>query len=217
VSAEPIDRRRDPSVDAALRSLVPAGVRVGSRLIDTADVASLHDVERQAVARAVAKRRNEFATGRALLRELLGWDGPIGVAASRAPLLPAGWRGSLAHDHRLAVAAVTADGAIGAVGIDVEPATPLPAEMADIILRADERELDAHLAFTLKEAAYKAWSSLGGGMLDHHDVRLQLAGGRFTATVLRSRTVLEGRFTPAGDRWVAVVLSPVAGAPAGTA
>ena len=55
------------------------------------------------------------------------------------------------------------DPAIVALGIDIEPATPLSAGVARLILRPEERHLDPHLAFVLKEAAYKAWSELGGG------------------------------------------------------
>ena len=55
---------------------------------------------------------------------------------------------------------------IAALGIDVEPTGPLSAEMAAVILRPDEAGLDAHLAFTLKEAVYKAWSAVGGELID---------------------------------------------------
>ena len=112
----------------------------------------------------MAKRRHEFATGRALLRQLIGSDVAIPVGPDRAPVLPAGVRASLAHDHGLAVAAVTTDPRVRALGIDIEPVDPLPPDIATVVLRPDEVGLDAHHAFTMKEAAYKAWSRLGGAL-----------------------------------------------------
>ena len=51
-------------------------VTSGARLIDPGDWASLHAVERSAVSAAVPARRAEFASGRALLRSLIGHDDP---------------------------------------------------------------------------------------------------------------------------------------------
>src|SRR5436853_2141029 len=116
------------ALDGALSLLAPPTVRTGVRRIDPADVDRLAPIERVAVGRAVDKRRREFATGRVLLRELLGSADGIAVAAGRAPVWPPGWCGSLAHDHEYAVAAVSDAPAVGALGIDVEPATPLAAD-----------------------------------------------------------------------------------------
>jgi 4'-phosphopantetheinyl transferase EntD len=97
---------------------------------------------------------------------------------------------------------------VAALGIDIEPTTPLSADLAAAILRPEEQALDAHLAFVLKEAAYKAWSALGGSLLDHHDVLVRLDGPRFRACVLEGRTVFDGRFHVTGDRAVALVVVP---------
>jgi 4'-phosphopantetheinyl transferase EntD len=193
------------AVDAALRSLAPAGVRTGVRLIDERDIPRLYPVEAAAVARAVDRRRREFATGRALLRQLLGGDVPIPARPDRSPELPTGVAVSLAHDADLAVAAVAVDRRVAALGIDVEPATPLSVEMAATILRPDEAGLDAHLAFTLKEAVYKAWSTVGGELIDFDAVRLTLDGDRFSGEVVAVGRRFEGRFTAAGGRWLALV------------
>jgi len=130
---------------------------------------------------------------------------PILVGPTRAPMMPTGTRGSLAHDRAIAVAAISVDPAVVALGIDVEPAVPLDADMARIILRHDEIGLDAHVAFTLKEAAYKAWSNEGGPILDHHEVRLTVEPGRFQATVLADRAVYEGSWAIVAGRIVALV------------
>jgi enterobactin synthetase component D len=195
-------------IDEALRALAPPTVRIGSRCIDPADLARLEPVERAAVERAVAKRRNEFATGRVLLRELIGCRGGIAVAESRAPRWPPGFCGSLAHDHGCAVAAVTDDRSIRALGIDVEPTAPLAPDLARLILRADESGIDAHLAFSLKEAAYKAWSATGGRLLDHHEVRLTIGAGHFDAVVVDDGVTFAGRFAIVGERTVALVVVP---------
>ncbi len=199
--------RVDPvELAVALAALAPPGIVTGARLITPDDLGVLHGEERAAVAHAVPGRRHEFASGRVLLRSLLGTSEAIPVGPTRAPLLPPGVVGSLAHDKMVAVAAVSRDPAVMALGIDVEPTDPLPAEMARVILRDDEEALDAHLAFTLKEAAYKAWSAVGGRMLDHHEVRLSLDGASFTATVLPAERQLRGRFATVAGRHIALVV-----------
>ncbi|MEO8693816.1 MAG: 4'-phosphopantetheinyl transferase superfamily protein [Acidimicrobiales bacterium] len=153
-------------------------------------------------------RRNEFATGRALLRSLIGRHVPISVAPNRAPVLPTDVRGSLAHDREFAVAAIARGPLISSIGIDIEPRTALAPGMWSLILRPDERDLDAHLAFTLKEATYKAWSALGGRMLDFGEVRLDVNGSGFDADVVNESARFHGRFAAAGGRWVALVVTP---------
>lgn len=189
----------------ALAALAPPGVRTGVRAIGDADLASLHDSEHRAIGRAVEVRRREFATGRALLRALIGADCAIPVRPDRAPQLPSGTVGSLAHDRGIAVAAVADGRAFRAIGIDVEPTEPLSDELAQAILRPDEPAIDAHLAFVLKEAAYKAWSSLGGPMLDHHDLRLRVDGDSFDAEFVGRGRVISGRFGEAFGRYLALV------------
>ena len=128
------------------------------------------------------------------------------VGPTRAPALPPGVVGSLAHDRLVAVAAICHDVEVTALGIDVEPTEPLSMDVARLIVRDDEAAIDAHLAFTLKEAAYKAWSNSGGRMLGHHDVRLEIDADRFWATVLPDRRRIEGTFTTACGRHLALVV-----------
>jgi 4'-phosphopantetheinyl transferase EntD len=195
-----------PDIDGALRALAPRAVLTGSRRITGSDMAGLHAEERELIKHAVPKRQHEFATGRALLRQLLGASTPVMADDRRAPRWPAGFRGSLAHDDRCAVAAITQDLLIRAVGIDVEPTVRLADDMAALILRPEEQPLDAHLVFCLKEAAYKAWSAMGGRFLDHQEVLVSVRGSRFDALVVDDDVVLEGRFTVVGDRTVALVV-----------
>src|SRR5262249_5940088 len=78
----------------ALRCLARPGVTMGARTIEDR---SMYDVERAHVRRATGRRVREFASGRALLRELIARDVPIPVGPDRAPVLPADVCGSLAH------------------------------------------------------------------------------------------------------------------------
>jgi 4'-phosphopantetheinyl transferase EntD len=190
----------------ALHALAPVGVRVGHRRITTGDIADLRGVEVAYVRRAVVARQREFASGRALLREMIGYDGAIPAADDRSPLLPWGWRGSLAHDREFAIAAVSSERSVAALGIDIEPATVLGPEVAALVLRPDEAGLDAHLAFTMKEATYKAWSSLGGRLLDHEDIRLSATAATFRANVVPDRAFFAGTWVRAADRWIALVV-----------
>ncbi|MET0460627.1 MAG: 4'-phosphopantetheinyl transferase superfamily protein [Ilumatobacteraceae bacterium] len=194
-------------VEAALRSLAPAGVRTGARLIDPRDTTGLFPVEAAAVERAVDRRRHEFASGRALLRRLLDADVPIPVRPDRSPELPDGVTASLAHDADLAVAALSRDRRIAALGIDVEPSGPaLADDVTAIILRPDEAGLDPRLGFTLKEAVYKAWSTGGGELIDFHAVRLTVDGDRFRGEVVATGGVFDGRYAAAAGRWLALVV-----------
>lgn len=193
-------------IAAALASVAPPDVVTGVRAISAHDLAELDATELAVVAGAVERRRHEFATGRALLRQLMASRLPIAVSRSRAPVLPPGWVGSLAHDRAIAVAAVSLSPSVAALGIDVEPDEPLGVDIARLVLRPDERSLDAHLAFTLKEAAYKAWSTTGGEILDHHDVRLELDGRRFCAVMLAARRRIEGIFTTVSGRHLALAV-----------
>lgn len=213
-------------LDQALAAIAPSAVIVGSRRIDAADLRTMSADELDTIAAATLRRRSEFATGRALLRGLIGHDASIPVAATRMPVLPPGVRGSLAHDSLFAVAAITHDPLIIGLGIDIEPTEPLTSDVADVIVRDDERGIDAHLAFTLKEATYKAWSSLGGQILEHHDVRLTVTGTSFRAEILAVGALAVGAlaaeieaaeieaagrhfcgsFARVADRWVALVV-----------
>lgn len=193
----------------ALRALCPPAVHVGARLLDDARLADLLPVERKAIKGAGPARRREFATGRALLRDLMPGIGAVGVLPSRAPDLPHGVRASLAHDAEVAVAvvALAADG-IGALGVDVERYPILSAAEVDVVRRSDEAHLDAGLVFVLKEAVYKAWASGGGDLLEFTEVRLNVGDTTFCADVRDGTRRLAGRHTSVNGRWVAVVVDP---------
>ena len=194
-------------IGEALHDIAPSGVRTGVRTIDGADQATLWPSEQAAVAAAVRSRRIEFATGRALLRELLGTDTEIPVRPDRRPEFPSGIVGTLAHDQDIAVAATAGATSYRALGIDIEPTTELEADLVSLICRPEERHVDAHLVFVLKEAVYKAWSALGGRMLEHREVsvRVDHRSGDFTATILPNAVEFTGRYVTVENRHLALV------------
>lgn len=188
-------------------SVADGAVSVGAAAIDPADEARLLPQEAAIVASAVAKRRREFASGRALLRRLLDTDEAVTVLVSRAPQLPSGVVASLAHDDEIVVAAVSRAPAVRALGIDIEPVGAVDGEVADAVRRPEERDLDPTWVFVAKEAMYKAWSSQGGRFLRHEDVSVTDTGsGSFVATVLADERSFTGSSTVVGGRVVALVV-----------
>lgn len=218
-SSSTSDPRDDPphvifvELTDALASIAPRGVDVGVRRISITDVELLTLAEGSLTAEMAEERRAEFATGRVLLRDLLSTAGPILRSDSRAPILPVGAVGSLAHDRHHAVAAVTWQLGTRAIGVDLEPVGPGPltSDEAAIIVRDDDVVPDPLAAFVMKEAAYKAWSTLGGPVLGHHDVRVEHQGQTFTAAVLVEqrptiRTTFSGALARTPHHWLALVV-----------
>jgi len=173
--------------------------------VDTAshDVrASLHPPERALLTgREVEKRRKEFALGRACASAALALLGapsvsPVLRAENGSPLWPAGYVGSITHCDGLAAAAVAEATELQSIGIDVEPAVPLPGDLLFSISSAFERRglaglrgthpSPGRLLFSAKEAVYKAWYPITGRWLGFEDAEILFdtdAGG-FSARIL---------------------------------
>jgi 4'-phosphopantetheinyl transferase EntD len=196
---------RSVCVESTLRRVVPAAVRICVRPIDRADLGRLSSRERDVVARSVPSRQASFATGRRVLKKLLDHDGEILPSESGAPLLPAGWRASLAHDDEFAVGIATRSRSIRALGVDIEHDRDLEEPVIPLILREDDVVPGVISAFVAKEATYKAWSTLGGAMLEHHDVRVEVHDDHFTARV-GTRFRLDGRLLSVLDRRLAIAI-----------
>lgn len=194
-------------MDAVLAKLVGDRGRFAWQPIDDGLITKLTTAESLAVARSVPKRRAEFATGRALLRRLLDSDAEILRTATGAPDLPGDMVGSLTHDDGIALAVVAPSQSMRAVGVDVEIAHELPDGVVDIVVRHDDITPDPISAFVAKEAAYKAWSVLGGEMLEHHDVQIVIDGDSYRAE-LRGELSVDGRLGRAAGRVVACVFIP---------
>jgi 4'-phosphopantetheinyl transferase EntD len=199
-----------------MESLVPpsvATVETGADLLE----AELFPEEREAVGRAVEKRRREFVTGRACARralERLGVGaGPIASGERGEPVWPAGVVGSITHCRGFRACAVARAADVASVGIDAELHEPLPRGVLGQVASERERaELSANgsdvhvdkLLFSAKEAVYKAWYPLARRWLGFEDVHLSIdpASATFTARLLVPGPVVHGApLTGFGGRW----------------
>ncbi len=93
----------------------------------------------------------------------------------------------------VAIVVATRDPRIAALGIDLEPAGAVTSDIADIVRRPDEDDVALDAAFVAKEAVYKAWSALGGDVLEHADIRVTIAGTACMAQIVPSGELLHGR------------------------
>lgn len=137
------------------------------------------------IARAVAKRRNEFVTVRHCARLAMDQLGvpvaPILKGDKGEPRWPEGVVGSLTHCLGYRAAVVGRSHAVRSVGVDAEPHDVLPDRVLEAISLAGERrhieQLPAHLhwdriLFCAKEATYKAWYPLTGRWLGFEDAHI---------------------------------------------
>ncbi|MBD0670248.1 4'-phosphopantetheinyl transferase [Streptomyces sp. CBMA156] len=181
--------------------------------------ARLEPEEEEAVARAVDKRRREYTTVRHCARIALGRLGvayrPLVPGLRGAPSWPDGVIGSLTHCDGFRAAAVARAGTLASVGIDAEPALPLPEGVQEAIALPVEQQRLAKLAaehpdvpwdrilFSAKESVYKAWFPLTRLFLDFSEAELDLSpDGTFTARLLVPGPVVGGRQLDGFDgRW----------------
>ncbi len=157
------------------------GVRIGARRIEPGDEAAFSGARPQARIEVHRASGSARIAARGLLAAL-GSEPTAQLVRSEsgAPLWPRGFIGSLAHDQAFAVAAVARRGRLIGLGVDVEPAEPLPEDVVDLVLTERERRLTQgdgvarRLVFVAKEAVYKAVHPLDGTPLDFPDVEIGL-------------------------------------------
>ncbi|EXG82149.1 4'-phosphopantetheinyl transferase family protein [Cryptosporangium arvum] len=194
-----------------LERLTPSTVAAEETFTDRADV-RLYPAEEAAIARAVPKRRREFATVRSCARTALTRIGvapaPIVPGHRGAPAWPAGVVGSMTHCAGYRACAVALAHDVITIGVDAEPAQRLPDGVLDVISLPAERAALAALAqqapgiawdrmlFSAKEAVYKAWFPLMRAPLDFSEATVDFdpVGRTFTA-----RLLVPGPATPAGQ------------------
>ena len=104
------------------------------------------------------------------------------------------------------MAAVTRRADVMALGIDVEPDAALTSAEQAIIVSDADRVDDPLLTFVQKEAVYKAWSSLGGRFLEHHEVVIRSGAGEFSGTVTHAHREFTGRHAVIDGRRLAIVV-----------
>ncbi|QSB16795.1 4'-phosphopantetheinyl transferase superfamily protein [Natronosporangium hydrolyticum] len=210
-----------PSGGSLLAQILPPQAH-GVEAYHDAPAGSLYPEEAALLARSGAgdKRRREFTTvracARAALHELGVPPAPVLPGPGRAPNWPAGVTGSMTHCDGYRAAAVAATADLRSLGIDAEPAGPLPAGVLGLIGSRAERAQVAHLArerpevpwdrllFCAKEAAYKAWYPVTGQWVALADIAVEVGpeDGRLRARPPGGGALRElpGRWAVAGQR-----------------
>lgn len=191
------------SVPLWLDALFPSGAPVfGEVLRLAAEPHPIHPDEAQQVAGAVARRRVEFAAGRACARRALTrlgiGDFVLKNGADRAPRWPAGVVGAISHAGAVpgglcgVVVSRSRDfltlgfdaEVANAVGPDLWPRVTTTGERAWLQAQpAADRPALATVLFSAKECFYKARFPLSGEFLEFADVEVALdpAGSSFEA------------------------------------
>ena len=209
-------------MSALLRSVLPdvSGLFSAELYHDPPGLSPLPE-EEPLIARAVAKRRNEFVTVRHCARVAMGRLGvpeaPILKGEKGEPRWPDGLVGSLTHCDGYRGAVVGWNTVVRSVGIDAEPHGVLPDGVLDAIsLPAERREIGSlpaglhwdRILFCAKEATYKAWFPLTERWLGFEDAEITFdvdsAGttGRFTSRILIDPAARSGPpLTELAGRW----------------
>lgn len=119
---------------------------------------------------AVAKRRADYLSGRyaaSLLLKQSGCHEVVLTGTDRAPVWPVGWRGSISHTGKWAIAVLTSDQSNLYLGVDIEELRPeVMLEIAPAFTIEEERALLAGsglpfetalaIVFSAKESLFKA-------------------------------------------------------------
>lgn len=208
-------------------SLFPPEARCVFHLTDDAGDLTyyehLHPDERNVVKAAVDVRKGEFGDARWCAHQALR---ELGVAASGAilrgergmPLWPEGYTGSLTHTDGLRAAVAASTRHVHSMGLDAEPAEPLPAGVLHSIaseteiamverMRVAGHEWADRLLFCAKEATYKCWYPMTRRWLDFDEAEIELrADGTFISQLLARPApvpVFEGRWVVRGGYVIA--------------
>ncbi len=170
--------------------------------------------EKEAVEGAAPTRVEQFTAGRVCARLALSQLGlattkPIPRGEDRAPIWPEGFVGSISHTDTWCAAAVARAEDLRAIGIDLEPATPLKEALWRRVCTENERDwlhglaepgLKGKVLFSAKESVYKCQYPLTMKFLGFHAVQVELGDGTFEATFQQEAgefqpgDVMSGRF-----------------------
>jgi 4'-phosphopantetheinyl transferase EntD len=176
----------------ALESLLPRGAFGAiARVVDHPEPSDLAEAA-QLGPHVVAKRRAEFAAGRAAAHTALAilprppaYE-PILSGTHGSPRWPVGFAGSISHNAEWAIAVAAPISAVRSLGVDIEGRAAADEDILDLVARPRERgfvrtdrpgwSLRLSLLFGAKEAAYKAAYPFVGRPLDFSDVELTWLG-----------------------------------------
>lgn len=212
-----------------LRTLLPNTLLIEAMPVGAASENLLYPDEFAVVAKAVEKRRREFAAGRICARKALVRLGraacSIPVGAMREPIWPADVTASITHDGDHAMVGMASARDVRLLGIDLAIAKPLGPELRALVCSEDEmRSLTLFadsfsdndpfkLVFSLKESIYKCLFPVVRKIFDFHDVRVNLRAREEAAVIeLRNRQIfgqldvpLRARFRRTGDYFFTIV------------
>jgi len=175
------------AMSAGERMFEGSGVTVACRSVRPGDESLLTAEERNSLDGSLMEVRCRAAAARLAARELLseagfpGWSMPR--RRGKAPVWPPGLVGSLSHSNSYAAAALARREEFAGVGVDIEPAKPLPEELIEMVIAPGEarpsgaEDLVGRVLFCAKEASYKAVFALDGQFLEHHDIVVDLNAG----------------------------------------
>jgi len=184
---------------------------------DTVSADTLLPEERDTLLRAVQKRVQEFAAGRACARAALVQLGFGAVAlppgADRVPRWPDGATGSITHTDGYCAAVVAPTGQIRALGLDAEPQDSVkphlwrrictPEELATLQAQDEAHgRMAATLLFSAKEAFYKCQHALTGQWLGFSDIGVEFDSGRFSVRATRSLQIAQQHPGPWQGRYL---------------
>ena len=161
----------------------------------------LHPLEQALVSHSVDVRKAEFGDARwcahQALRDLGEWDNePILRGERGMPLWPRDITGSMTHTEGFRAAVVAPRTHVRSMGLDAEPADPLPREVIGSIARPGEMpqlerllnegiECADRLLFCAKEATYKAWFPMTHRWLGFEDAEIDIrSDGSFVSYLL---------------------------------
>ena len=161
----------------------------------------LHPLEQALVSHSVDVRKAEFGDARwcahQALSELGEWNNePILRGERGMPLWPRDITGSMTHTEGFRAAVVAPTSHVRSMGLDAEPAQPLPREVIGSIarpgempqlerLRSEGVECADRLLFCAKEATYKAWFPMTHRWLGFEDAEIDIrSDGSFVSYLL---------------------------------
>ena len=169
--------------------------------------------ESEHIARMIGKRQREFAAGRRAarraLRQLSVAATPLLVGESRVPAWPTGTTGSISHCSDACVAITARASDVRSIGVDVENARGLKAELVSEICTPHEIKTQVETAenplkrakqiFSAKEAAFKAQFMLTRKMLGFGAMEIEfLECDGFRAYFCQPETEFEDHFEGLG-------------------
>ncbi|MEX3503804.1 4'-phosphopantetheinyl transferase [Corynebacterium sp. LK2510] len=191
------------------------------RTDDDRDLTNYRDLdprEQEIVSRAFDVRKGEFGDARwcahQALKELGVSDQEAILRGDRGmPLWPSGYTGSLTHTEGFRAAVAVSTDHVVSIGVDAEPAQPLPGDVIGQIMRERERvavermrergmDWANRLIFCAKEATYKCWFPMTRRFIDFHEAEVDLReDGTFIVYILARPTPIpffEGRWMERG-------------------